>query len=98
MNQTCFAFTNGLPQEANGRVRTNNAEDGDIIKYKSDGRWKYSVVTGTTQKCITVFDLEIEVDEGQTRFYRTYRINPITKCYLKDTRRITKIINVNYCI
>lgn len=98
MNQTCFAFTNGLPQEANGRVRTNNAEDGDIIKYKSDGRWRYSVVTGTTQKCITVFDLELEVDEGQTRFYRTNRINPITKCSLKDTRHITKIINVNYCI
>ncbi len=98
MNQTCFAFTIGLPQEANGRVLTNNTEAGDIIKYKSDGRWRYSVVTGTTQKCITVFDLEIEVDEGQTQFYRTNRINPITKGSLKDTRNITKIINVNYCI
>jgi len=96
MNLHYFAFTIGLPRDTIGRVNCENAIIGDIITYKSDERQRYSVVTGTTRKCITVFDLEIEVTDGQTRFYRTTIINPITKCCLKDTRMIKKIVNATF--
>lgn len=97
MNTTseCFAVMNGLPVY-NGRAKVGNVIINDIITYRVNGEWIFSVVTGTTPATIKVSDLGSEITADSVRFYRKNVTNCTTNDKLKDTRRIFKVGNITY--
>lgn len=95
MTTECFAVMNGLPVY-NGRAKVGNVIINDIITYRVDGEWIFSVVTGTTPSKIDVIDLDSEITADSVRFYCKNVTNRTTKGKLKDTRRIFKVGNITY--
>ncbi len=92
----CFAIMNGMP-EYSGRAKVTNVNVGDILHYKVKGRMIFSSVIGTTPKTIKVVDLFCEIGEGGViQLYETNVKNSTTDCALKDTRKLNKVVNVEY--
>jgi len=89
-----FALMTGLP-EYGERANINNVNIGDVISYKVKGYWVFSVVLGTTPTMIKVADLICENTFNGVNLYINHQQNMTTKCLLKPTRRIFKIININ---
>ena len=97
MNTTtkCFAVMNGLPVY-NGRAKVGNVIINDIITYRVNDEWIFSVVTGTTPTTIKVSDLDSEITADSVRFYCKNAKNPTTHNAVVDRRRIFKVGNITY--
>ena len=95
MPQNRFAVINGLP-EYGERAKVNNSNINDIITYKVEKIWIYSVVIGITPTCIRVIDLDCEITENCVNLTKSLIKNITTDCLLKDSRRIFKINNITY--
>jgi len=91
---TPFAVMNGLPIYGN-RATIANVNIDDVITYKVKGYWIFSVVIGTTQTMIKVFDLRCEITIDGVNLYENIEKNPTTKCLLDEKRKIFKVINLN---
>jgi hypothetical protein len=89
-----FAVITGLPIYGE-RANILNVEVNDVVSYKVKGRWIFSVVIGTTPTMIKVFDLFCENTQHGVNLYINYELNSTTKCLLKPTRRIFKVVNVD---
>lgn len=89
----CFAVMDGL-HVYGLRAKINNVNINDVITYKVNGIWIFSVVIGTTPTMIKVHDLICENMENGINLYINYEQNSVTKCLLKESRRIFKIKNV----
>ncbi len=89
----CFAVINGLPVYGL-RAKINNVNVNDIITYKVNGIFIFSVVVGTTNTMIKVQDLICENTQNGINLHINHKQNSITKCLLKESRRMIKIKNV----
>lgn len=83
----------GLPVYGE-RANIENVNIDDVITYRVEGLWIFSIVIGTTPTMIKVFDLFCENTEDGINLYINYEQNCTTKCLLKPTRRIFKVKNV----
>lgn len=90
----CFAVMDGLPVYGL-RAKISNVNINDIITYKVNGFWIFSVVIGTTPTMIKVQDLICENTENGINLYINHKQNSITKCLLKESRRMFKIKNIH---
>lgn len=89
----CFAVIHGLPVYGL-RAKINNVNINDVITYKVNGIFIFSVVIGTTPTMIKVNDLICENTPNGINLYINHKQNFITKCLLKESRRMIKIKNV----
>ena len=89
----CFAVMDGLPVYE-VRAKISNVNVNDIITYKVNGFWIFSVVIGTTPTLMKVHDLIYENTENGINLYISYKQNSVTKCLLKESRKMFKIKNV----
>lgn len=94
MNANCFATMNGLPIYGE-RVNIDNVNINDVITYKINGRYVFSYVIGRTPTMIKVCDLVCENVADGVNLYTLNQKNHITKCLLKPTRKIHKVVNIN---
>lgn len=83
----------GLPVYGE-RANIENVNIDDVITYRVEGLWIFSIVIGTTPTMIKVFDLFCENTEDGINLYINYEQNCTTKCLLKPTRRIFKVKNI----
>lgn len=90
----CFAVMDGLPIYGL-RVKISNVNINDVITYKVNGIWIFSVVIGTTATMIQVNDLICENTQDGINLYINHKQNSVTKCLLKESRRMFKVKNVN---
>ena len=88
-----FAVMTGLPVYGE-RANIENVNIDDVITYRVEGLWIFSIVIGTTPTMIKVFDLFCENTEDGINLYINYEQNCTTKCLLKPTRRIFKVKNI----
>lgn len=88
-----FAVMTGLPVYGE-RANIQNVNVNDVITYKVNGKWIFSVVIGTTPTSIKVFDLFCENTQQCINLYINYEVNYTTNCSLKPTRKIFKVQNV----
>ena len=89
----CFAIIHGLPVYGL-RAKINNVNINDVITYKVNGIFIFSVVTGTTPVIFDDPDLICENTPNGINLYINHKQNYITKCLLKESRRMIKIKNV----
>jgi hypothetical protein len=90
-----FAVLNGSPVYGD-RAKINNVNTNDIISYRVNGLWVFSAVTGTSSTMIRVVDLICENTENGVNLYVNPEKNSVTKCFLRETRKIFKITNIQY--
>ena len=89
-----FALMTGLP-EYGDRVNIVNVNIDDVITYRVNGYWVFSVVIGTTPTSIQVNDLFCENTNYGVNLYKSRKQNSTTKCKLTPSRRIFKVLNIN---
>ena len=89
-----FAVMTGLP-EYGERANIVNVNIDDVITYRVNGYWVFSVVIGTTTTMIQVDDLFCENAIDGVNLYKNRKQNFTTKCRLNPSRRIFKVININ---
>jgi len=90
-----FAVMTGLPLYGE-RAYINNVNVNDVITYKVKGILIFSVVLGTTPTMIKVVDLICENTIDGVNLYKNNEKNITTKCFLKPSRKIFKVTNINY--
>ena len=80
--------------EYGDRVNISNISLNDVITYKVQGYWIFSIVIGTTNTMIKVVDLFCENTNCGINLYISKKRNHTTKCLLNPKRKIFKIKNV----
>ena len=94
MNFTRWAVMTGIP-EYGERANTANVNINDVITYRVNGYWIFSVVIGTTPCMIKVVDLFCENTIDGVNLYINKKQNSVTKCSLGPERRMFKVRNIN---
>lgn len=86
----CFAVIHGL-HVYGLRAKINNVNINDVITYKVNGIFIFSLVIGTTAVIFDDTDLICENTQNGINLYINHKQNYITKCLLKESRRMIKI-------